>query len=112
PPMEAYQRRTGCDPASYFAVGDANRIIGRIGEYIAAGISKFVLRPLGADGSEVMVQTRRLIDAVLPEVATRWPKPSKGAPPGGTGRTCLASPRGLVSPRFVRGDRKGRSRQL
>ena len=80
-PMEAYRRRTGRDPASYFAVGDANTIIGRIGEYIAAGISKFVLRPLGADGSEVMVQTRRLIDAVLPEVAARWPKPAKAASP-------------------------------
>jgi hypothetical protein len=38
-----------------------------------------VLRPLGADGAEVMAQTRRLIAEVLPKVAARWPKPSKQA---------------------------------
>ncbi|HEX2337434.1 MAG TPA: LLM class flavin-dependent oxidoreductase [Hyphomicrobiaceae bacterium] len=77
--MEAYRRRTGRDPANYFAVGDADTIVGRIGEYVAAGISKFVLRPLGADGAEVTAQTQRLIAEVLPQVASRWPKPPKAA---------------------------------
>ena len=80
-PIEAYARRSGGDPAAYFAIGDAGTIIGRIGEYIAAGISKFVLRPLGTDGPEVTTQTRRLIEEVLPEVAARWPKPAKSARP-------------------------------
>jgi len=65
--------------AGYFAVGDADTIVGRIGEYVAAGISKFVLRPLGADGAEVTAQTQRLIAEVLPQVASRWPKPPKAA---------------------------------
>jgi probable F420-dependent oxidoreductase len=77
--MEAYRRRSGRDPANYFAVGDADAIVGRIGEYVAAGISKFVLRPLGADGAEVIAQTQRLIEEVLPQVASRWPKPPKAA---------------------------------
>jgi probable F420-dependent oxidoreductase len=79
-PMVAYAQRTGCDPARYFAVGDANAILGRIEEYVAAGISKFVLRPLGLDGRDVIAQTRRLIAEVLPAVAARWPKPARAGP--------------------------------
>jgi probable F420-dependent oxidoreductase len=77
--MHAYQQRTGHRAEDYFAVGDADAILGRIGEYVAAGISKFVLRPLGTDGAEIIDQTRRLIAEVLPEVAARWPKPAKAA---------------------------------
>jgi len=77
--MEAYARRTGSTPASYFAVGDADTILARLAEYVGAGLCKFVLRPLGADSADVMAQTRRLIAEVLPEVAVRWPKPSSEA---------------------------------
>jgi probable F420-dependent oxidoreductase len=77
--MDAYRRRTGLNADGYFALGDAEAILGRIGEYVAAGISKFVLRPLGADGEEIIDQSRRLIAEVLPEVAVRWPKPAKVA---------------------------------
>jgi probable F420-dependent oxidoreductase len=76
-PMEAYRKRTGRDPLGYFAVGDRDAIVGRIAEYVAAGVSKFVLRPLGSSGEEVLAQTRQLIEQVLPVVATRWPKPAK-----------------------------------
>jgi hypothetical protein len=79
--MEAYRKRTGRDPLGYFAVGDAGLIAQRIGEYVAEGVSKFVLRPVGADEDEVMAQTRRLIEEVLPRVASRWPKPAKAAKP-------------------------------
>jgi probable F420-dependent oxidoreductase len=78
--MEAYRQRTGHDPATYFAIGDAGSILRRLDEYVVAGISKFVLRPLGGDGEEVIAQTRRLIEDVLPRVAERWPKPSKAKP--------------------------------
>ena len=77
--LDAYRRRTGRDAEGYFAIGDADTILGRIGEYVAAGVSKFVLRPLGADGSEIIEQTRRLIAEVLPRVAARWPRPAKVA---------------------------------
>lgn len=76
-PMEAYRKRTGCAPLIYFAVGDADTIVSRIADYIAAGISKFVLRPVGASGEDVLAQTRRLIEQVLPKVAARWPKSAK-----------------------------------
>ena len=76
-PMQAYEKRTGRDPRGYFAIGDADAIVTRIAEYIEAGVSKFVLRPAVADGEAVMRQTRRLIEEVLPIVASRWPKPGK-----------------------------------
>lgn len=76
--MQVYKRRTGNNPLAYIAVGDAGTIVERIAEYIAAGASKFILRPLGT-GDEVLSQTRQLIAQVLPLVATRWPKPVKPA---------------------------------
>jgi hypothetical protein len=72
--MEAYSKRTGREANAYFAVGDAGTIVERIAQYIAAGISKFVLRPACKGDEAVLAQTRRLIDEVLPQVAARWPK--------------------------------------
>ncbi|MGH7211788.1 MAG: hypothetical protein ACREF1_10055, partial [Acetobacteraceae bacterium] len=71
---DAYRARTGRDPAGYFAVGDAMTIAGRIGEYVEAGVSKFILRPVASGEEEMLEQTRRLIEEVLPSVAARWPK--------------------------------------
>lgn len=78
-PMEAYRKRTGRDPLAYFAVGDANAIVERTAEYIAAGVSKFVLRPTGSTDEDVLRQSRLLIEQVLPKVAAQWPKPAKPA---------------------------------
>ena len=79
--MEAYTKRTGNPAAAYFAVGDAGVIVERIAEYIGAGISKFILRPVGSSGEEVSSQSRQLIDEVLPRVAARWPRKSKAHAP-------------------------------
>jgi probable F420-dependent oxidoreductase len=79
--MEAYTKRTGNDASGYFAVGDAGVIVERIAEYVAAGVSKFVLRPVGASGEEVLTQTRQLIEQVLPAVAARWPRQREGVRP-------------------------------
>lgn len=75
--MEAYRKRTGREPLGYFAVGDAAAIAARIAEYVEGGVSKFILRPAAKGDDEMMGQTRRLIDEVLPLVKTRWPKPVK-----------------------------------
>jgi probable F420-dependent oxidoreductase len=76
--MEAYAKRTGRDPSRQFAVGDANTILDRVGEYVAGGVCKFILRPIGT-GEQVLAQTRLLIEQVLPQVGTRWPKVAKAA---------------------------------
>jgi probable F420-dependent oxidoreductase len=65
--MAAYAKRTGRDATGYFAIGDAAAIRARIGAYVAVGIEKFILRPVGS-GDEVIAQTRRLIDEVLPHI--------------------------------------------
>jgi probable F420-dependent oxidoreductase len=77
--MEAYVKRTGRDPQRYFAIGSAETILERIAQYVDAGLSKFILRPVGADGEDVLVQTRKLIEIVLPLVAARWPRGAKPA---------------------------------
>ena len=38
-------KRTGRDANGYFAIGDAGVIVERIADYVAAGVSKFILRP-------------------------------------------------------------------
>ena len=66
-------------PHAYFAIGDAGAIVARIAEYIAADVSKFVLRPVASSGEAVLAQTRQLIEQVLPLVAARWPRRPKAA---------------------------------
>lgn len=82
--LEAYAKRNeGRDGRAYAAIGDSEAIVARLAEYIDAGVSKFIVRPLGGDGAQVLTQTRRLIDEVLPLVAARWPRPAKKAPGAG-----------------------------
>jgi probable F420-dependent oxidoreductase len=70
---EAYRARTSRDPASYFAVGDAATIRDRIAAYLQAGISKFILRPVGMGEDDVIHQTRCLIAEVLPHLPAHAP---------------------------------------
>ena len=80
--MEAYQKRTGRDPQGYFAVGNAAAIVGRVAEYVDAGVSKFILRPAARGDEEMLAQTRRLVEEVLPVVKARWPRPMRPAAAG------------------------------
>jgi probable F420-dependent oxidoreductase len=77
PLFEAYRKRTGRDPLDYFAIGDGEAIVAKIADYVAAGVSKFILRPAAKGDDDMLAQTRRLIEEVLPRVATHWPKPRK-----------------------------------
>jgi hypothetical protein len=52
------------------AAGDADTIVARCNEYIAGGVSKFVLRPIATGDDELMDQTRRLVAEVLSRVHT------------------------------------------
>ncbi len=74
--VETYRGYLGSDPFAYFAIGDADTIVRRIADYIDAGVSKFVLRPLAEGDADIMAQTEALICDVLPRVAARWPKPA------------------------------------
>ena len=71
--MEAYVKRSGNDPMQYFGVGDATTILDRIAAYVEAGISKFILRPLAKGDDDMLAQTRRLVEEVLPAVERAGP---------------------------------------
>ncbi len=77
--MEQYRARTGRDPRDTFAIGDAEVIVRRLSDYVDAGASKFILRPVAAGDADMLAQTRRLVEEVLPMVAARWPKQRKAA---------------------------------
>ncbi len=75
--IDAYAKRTGRDATHAFAVGDVDTILARVAEYVDAGVSKFILRPLGGDDDAILAQTRLLIEQVLPRAVARWPRRSK-----------------------------------
>jgi probable F420-dependent oxidoreductase len=75
--MDAYAKRTGRDATHAFAIGDADAILARVAEYVGAGVSKFILRPLGIDDDAILAQTRLLIEQVLPRAEARWPRRPK-----------------------------------
>ena len=75
--MDAYTKRTGRDARQAFAVGDADTVMNHLAEFVDNGVAKFILRPLGADEAAVMDQTKQLIEKVLPQIETRWPKKAK-----------------------------------
>jgi alkanesulfonate monooxygenase SsuD/methylene tetrahydromethanopterin reductase-like flavin-dependent oxidoreductase (luciferase family) len=77
--MEQYRTRTGRDPHDMFAIGDAEIILHRLTDYIEAGASKFILRPIADGDTDMLAQTRRLVEEVLPQAAARWPKRRKVA---------------------------------
>ena len=62
-----------------FAIGDAGVIMERLRAYVDAGASKFILRPIAEGDADMLAQTKRLVEEVLPQVAARWPKARKAA---------------------------------
>jgi alkanesulfonate monooxygenase SsuD/methylene tetrahydromethanopterin reductase-like flavin-dependent oxidoreductase (luciferase family) len=77
--MAHYRARTGRDPTDLFAMGDADTIVQRLNDYVEAGASKFILRPIADGDADMLAQTKRLVEEVLPRVAARWPKVRKAA---------------------------------
>jgi hypothetical protein len=75
--MDAYAKRTGRDATHAFAVGDADTILARVAEYVDAGVSKFILRPIRGDEDAILTQTRLLIEQVLPRAESRWTRRPK-----------------------------------
>ncbi len=56
------------DPRRFFAAGGAEEVLERIEDYRRAGIFKFVLRPMATGADDMMEQTTRLLEEVLPRV--------------------------------------------
>ena len=66
---QVLRERLGRDPRGYTAVGGADEIMALLRRFHAAGVHKFVLRPIASGTDDMLSQTRALIDKVLPEVA-------------------------------------------
>jgi probable F420-dependent oxidoreductase len=67
--VETLQLRfPGSDPRVALAVGGAQAVIDLATAFRAAGVSKFVLRPIAGDEPDVLEQCRRLVNEALPVV--------------------------------------------
>lgn len=66
---EVLSKRLGRDPSGYAAIGGSDQIMALLNEFRAAGIHKFILRPIASGTDEMIHQTKRMIEEVLPRVA-------------------------------------------
>ena len=64
--MKGLQARLKQDPTEYLAIGSGDDITQRVKEFIDAGCSKFVLIPIADGTGDLLNQTERLIQEVLP----------------------------------------------
>ena len=67
--LQGLAARLGKPADDYVAIGDADTIVARLDAFRAAGVHKFILRPIAFGTEEMLSQTRQLIDRVLPRVA-------------------------------------------
>ncbi len=61
----------GVPPDEYMGVGGADNVSAKLDEYIAAGVSKFVLRPMADSDTDLLHQTQRLVEEVIPRFKGR-----------------------------------------
>ena len=66
---KALSQRLGKDVKGFTAVGDATDIMALLRQFHEAGVHKFILRPIATGTAEMIDQTKKLIDHVLPEIA-------------------------------------------
>ena len=66
---EGLSKLLGKPPDAFTAVGGREQIMALLRRFHAAGAHKFILRPIASGSEEVLSQTKRLIEEVLPDVA-------------------------------------------
>jgi len=65
---ELLEKRIGRAPDGFMAIGGATEMMALLNEFRAAGVHKFILRPIAAGADDFIDQTRRFIDHLLPEI--------------------------------------------
>jgi len=65
---ELLTKRLGRDPQGFTAIGGADEIMALVSDFRKAGVHKFILRPIASGTTDMLAQTERLIEEVLPEV--------------------------------------------
>jgi probable F420-dependent oxidoreductase len=66
--LKLLSKRLGREPKGFLAVGDTQDIMALLNEFRAAGVHKFILRPVAESGDDIIAQTRQFIDKLLPAV--------------------------------------------
>ena len=64
--MKGISARLSQDPTDYLAIGSADVVANRVQAFIEAGCSKFVLIPIAQGTKDLMAQTQRLVEEVIP----------------------------------------------
>ena len=67
--IAGFTRSLGKPPDAFTAVGGREEIMALVDGFRKAGAHKFVLRPIASGTDDMLAQTHRLIDEVLPEFA-------------------------------------------
>ena len=67
--VAGFTRSLGKPPEAFTAVDGCDDIMALLTRFRTAGAHKFVLRPIASGTDDMIAQTRRLIEEVLPEVA-------------------------------------------
>ncbi len=77
------EKRLNKDPSRLRAVGGVDEIMALLEDFRAVEVHKFILRPIATDSKDLMSQTQRLIDEVLPEVKALNAEPIQQTAQGG-----------------------------
>ena len=67
--IAGFTRSLGKPPDAFTAIGGPDEIMAKLRGFREAGAHKFILRPIAAGTDDMIAQTKRLIDEVLPELA-------------------------------------------
>ena len=65
---ELLRKRLGKEPSGFTAVGDTAAMMTLVHEFRAAGIHKFILRPIASGTEDMLSQTKLMIERLLPEI--------------------------------------------
>ena len=72
PMVERYHqmlsKRLNKDPDGFTAVGGVSEMMALVHEFHAAGVHKFILRPIASGTEDMLSQTRLLVEKLLPEI--------------------------------------------
>lgn len=61
-------KRLGKNPADYSAVGGIEEMMAKVHEFRAAGVHKFILRPIASGNDDMIAQTKLMVEKLLPEI--------------------------------------------
>ncbi len=65
---ELLSKRLGREPEGFTAVGGAAEMMALVHDFHKAGVHKFILRPIASGTDDMIEQTRRMVEELLPEV--------------------------------------------